>query len=245
MAHSPAMRRAGLAVPAVIAVLALGCGRKERADDAPVIAGLPAIDHAWTPAELTAAAAILDELCTTAPDRMPALGDRVFARVVAADNRGTLAATPPTARQADVRQHNAALLRVYATYQRCGRPSETMAANAALLEGYAVSLAAGKQVIAALPADDPARAPKQKGLDQMAAGLAGGVGSTVGMLADPAIEPPPVEVADRLGRAIAAVRAELPAGALDEPLARLTDATAGALDPPRKAALDAVAAPLR
>lgn len=226
---------------------------KERRDDAPpppptaaAIPGMPAADHPWTPEELTRAAALLDELCATAPDRLPALGDPVFVRAIDPANRGTFAAGDLTAKQAGARVHNAAVLRIYATYERCGRPAEALAANAALLEGYAVSLGIGQQLIDSMdPAQTEAVAKVWAGLEQMARGLRGGVGSTVGVLTDPQIAPPPLDVATRLGAALAAVRAALPEGTLDDSLARLAAATAAETDPARRAALDAIAAALR
>ena len=64
------------------------------------------------------------------------------------------------------------------------------------------------------------RARRQHGLDTMADGLTGGVTSTVNMLLDPTIPGHlPPEVTGRLGAAIAAVRSELPPGALDDVIA--------------------------
>lgn len=235
------MSRAPLAL-LLIAVAACGGRRHAPADDL----GLPALDHRWTVDELERAAGRIDELCTTAPARLPMWGSAAFDRLVSPDNRATVPAAPPEARQAALTRYTAATLTLYGTYLRCGRPTETLAANAALLEGYADALAVGAVMRDAAADGSPERAQRQRGLDTMAAGLVGGVGSTIDMLVDRTI-PGQLEpaVTARLGAAIAAVRAELPPGTLDAPLAPLARATAAEPDPGRRAALAAAEAALR
>jgi hypothetical protein len=225
----------------LVIVLALIAACSGRRASEPPIAGLPPIDRPWTTAQLAQAAAALDELCTREPLRLPVLGSRTFARLIAADNRSAIVASPLAARVADHARHTGAVLQLYGTYLRCGRPVETLAVNAALLEGYAASMPDGDALIAALPPDSPEAAGKRAGRDQKIAGLRGGIVSTIDMLADPQLGAPvPPEVATRLGAAIGQVRAALPPGSLDEPLAHLDDAVADALDPARKTILIAV-----
>lgn len=237
----PAMivRAWSLVAVGLVVGLVVGCG--DRRTSEPPIAGLPASDRPWTTAQLEQAAGVLDALCTADAPRLPAYGSRGFARIVAADNRTAIVAEPLAARLADHAKHTGALLRLYNTYFRCGRPIETLAVNAALLEGYAESMAGGAALIAALPPDSPEAAQKRAGLERKLAGLRGGVTSTVGMLADPTLgEPAPAELATRLGAAIGQVRAAVPPGTLDEPMARLADAVTAELDPARKRMLTAV-----
>ena len=222
------IRRARLAA-AVTVALVVACSGSRRAEPP------------MTSVQLEAAAAKLDRDCTEAPDRLPGYGSPTFARLTAADNRKAIVAAPLAARTADHARHTAAILRLYNTYLRCGRPVETLAVNAALLEGYAASMADGEALIASLPADAPETAQKRAGHARKIGGLQGGIGSTIGMLADPALGPPvPAALATRLGAAIGQVRAALPPGALDAPLAHLADAIAAESDPARKQILIAV-----
>lgn len=225
---------------AVMFALAAACGGTQPAGDPP-IEGLPAIAQPWTTAQLAQAATTLDALCTSAPTRLPAYGSRTFERVVAADNRRTITGDTPAARAALHASNTGAVLALYGTYLRCGRPVETLAVNAALLEGYAASMPDGDAVIAALPPDSPEAAHKRAGRDQKIAGLRGGIISTVDMLADPALGPPvPAPLATRLGAAIGQVRAALPDGAVAESLAHLDAVIAAELDPARKQMLTTV-----
>jgi len=232
------------ALALVVAAL-VGCGGGKRpaaADDL----GLPALDHAWTVDELARAATIIDDTCTRAPVRLPPWGSTAFARLVDGGNRGTIPAEPIAARQAALTRYTGATLALYQTYLRCGRPAETLAANAALLEGYAEALAVGRAMRDAAAEGSPERAQRQHGLDTMADGLTGGVTSTINMLVDPTIPGHlPPEVTGRLGAAIAAVRDQLPDGALDEAVAPLPRAASAEADPDRRAALAAAAAALR
>lgn len=225
--------------------LLVGCGGGKRRT-APDDLGLPALDHAWTVDELTAAATIVDATCTRAPAQLPPWGSTAFARLVDGGNRATLPAEPIATRQAALTRYTAATLTLYQTYLRCGRPAETLAANAALLEGYAEALAVGRAMRDAAPDGSPERAQRADGLATMADGLTGGVTSTINMLIDPTIPGHlPPEVTGRLGAAIALVRDQLPPGALDEALAALPRAAGAEADPDRRAALAAAAAALR
>lgn len=198
-----------------------------------------------TTAQLEAAAVELDTRCTEAPDRLPVHGSAELERLIAPKNRDAIVAGPLAERVIDHGRHTGALLRMYNTFMRCGRPVETLAVNAALLEGYANSMADGEAVIAALPADAPERARKRAAVERKIAGLRGGIGSTIGMLADPALPVVPLPLATRLGSAIDAVRAATPPGALDEPLAQLDAAIAATSEPARRDALAAVRAAVR
>lgn len=225
--------------------LLVGCGggkRQPAADDL----GLPALDRAWTVDELARAATIIDDTCTRAPGRLPPWGSPAFARLIDGGNRRTIPGEPIAARQAALTRYTGATLSIYDTYLRCGRPAETLAANAALLEGYAEALAVGREMRDAAAVGSPEHAQRQHGLDTMAAGLTGGVASTINMLIDPTIPGHlPPEVTGRLGAAIAAVRDQLPPGALDDALAPLPRAAGAEADPDRRAALAAAAAALR
>ncbi len=231
------------ALCALALLVACGGGKRRTAPDD---LGLPALDHAWTVDELTAAATIIDDTCTRAPAQLPPWGSTAFSRLVDGGNRATLPTTPIDARQAALTRYTAATLSLYSTYLRCGRPAETLAANAALLEGYAEALAVGVAMRDAAAEGTPERAQRQHGLDTMADGLTGGVTSTVNMLLDPTIPGHlPPEVTGRLGAAIAAVRSELPPGALDDVIAPLARAAGAETEPDRRQALAAAAAALQ
>lgn len=229
-------RRLGLAI--IVAVVALGCGK--RAPSEPAIDGLPAIDQPWTTAQLAQAVPVLSALCDRDPLRLPAYGSRTFARLSAADNRTAIVAAPLEARVADHARHTGAVLQLYQLYMACGRPTETLALNAALIEGYAASTVDGDALIATLPPDAPDTAARKAGRAQKLAGLDGGITSTIDMLADPKLGPPvDAAIASRLGAAIGAARRAAP-GALDPSLAHLDEVIAAELDPARKTMLTAV-----
>jgi hypothetical protein len=237
------MSRVGL-VLAIAAALASGCGKDARPTGGNPY-GLPALDRPWTVREQAEAAAIVTDLCERGATTMPAFGSPAFSRLVDASNRTTLVASPLPARHDAITAHTAALLEIYTAYFACGRLPEALAANAALLEGYAESLAVGRAMRDAAAPDSPERASRQAGLDQMIAGLDGGIASTVAMLGD--VEIPgdvPPAIGQRLGAAIAAVRAELPAGLLDDSIATLRQAATAVTDPERRRAVAAAAAAL-
>lgn len=229
----------------VIAVaLAAGCGKDARPTGGNPY-GLPALDRPWTVREQAEAAAIVSDLCERGPTAMPAFGSPAFTRLIDASNRTTLVAAPLPARHDAVTAHTAALLEIYTAYVACGRLPEALAANAALLEGYAESLAVGRALRDAAAPDSPERATRQAGLDKMIAGLDGGIASTAAMLVDVEIpgDVPPV-VGQRLGAAIATVRGELPTGLLDDTVATLRQAATALTDPDRRRAVAAAAAAL-
>ncbi|MEZ4401100.1 MAG: hypothetical protein R3B06_13835 [Kofleriaceae bacterium] len=208
--------------------------------------GLPGLDHNWTVAEQARAAAVLDRLCDLGPTRLPGYGSAAFARLVAAANRATLPAGPALERQVAMSAHTDAVLAMYLTYHRCGRPVETLAVNAALLEGYAAALPLSRELAARPDGTAAQRQARADGVAQIEGGLVGGIDSTVAMLVDPDLGAGvPLEVAARLGTAIALVRAELRAGALDGSIAHLAAAAAAEPDPTRRATLAAALAPLR
>jgi|GEM_PF-2786244 len=226
---------------AAVVILLLGCGSRRASE--PAIAGLPPIDAPWTSGQLGQAATVIATLCAEAPTRLPTYGSRTFARLVAADNRSTIVAAPLAARVADFATHTGAVLTIYDAYFRCGRPTETLAANAALLEGYAASIADGDALIAAAPSGTPETLRKLAGREQKVAGLRGGIVSTIDLVADPQLAAPvPPELATRLGTAIAQVEAALGPAGLAEPRAHLDATIAASLEPTRKAALTAIRA---
>jgi hypothetical protein len=229
---------------AVLSLLALACGDRKAAPPPPPPLALPPLDRAWTIDDLAAAAVELDAVCTSAPLRLPTYGTAAFARLVGPELHDEVPAQPLEARQAELKRLDDAWLALYGTYLRCGRPTETLAANAALLEGYAASLQVGAALRDAAAAGSPQRAQREQGLAIMADGLRGGVGSTVGMLLDPGLPASPPEVAARLGAAIARVAAALPPGALDESLAALRAGAAAATEPARREMLAAAVAAL-
>ncbi|MBK9036363.1 MAG: hypothetical protein IPL61_34800 [Myxococcales bacterium] len=234
-----------LSIVLVVAALTVACGERKRAAPPPDLA-LPGLDHAWTVDELVTAAAAIDRACTETPMALPTHGTAAFSHLIAIDNLRAVPAAPLAQRQAELTRFTGAALRLYDTYLRCGRPTETMAANAVLLEGYAEALVVGAAMRDAAAADSPERAQRQHGLDTMVVGLRGGVTATVNMLTDASIPGPvPPTVAARLGAAIAQVRAQVPPGTLDDAVASLTAAAAAEPDPARQQTLAAAAAALR
>lgn len=227
---------------AVVAVLVLGaCGGSRKADDAGF--GLPPIARPWSLDQQQAAARTITALCQRGPTAMPGYGSPAFSRLVAADNRTTIAAAPVPVRHEQLTAHTGALLESYQAYVNCGRLGEAMAVNAALLEGYAAALSVSRAMRDAAPEGSKERAAREAGLDRMIAGLDGGIASTVAMLADVSIPGVvPVEVGGRLGASIALVRAELPADTVDDSVAALAEAARAVEDPDRRAALVAAAA---
>lgn len=229
----------------VLALIGAACGDRKAAPPPPPALALPPFDRAWTVDDLTSAAAEIARVCAEEPLRLPTYGTAAFARMVGPELHDEVPPAPPEARQADLKRLNDAWLSLYDTYLRCGRPTETLAANAAMLEGYAASLAVGAAMRDAAEAGSPQRAQREQGLALMADGLRGGVGSTVGMLLDPGLPASPPEVAARLGAAIAKVAAALPPGALDEPLAALRAGATAATEPARREMLTAAVAAIR
>lgn len=240
------MRRRFLSIFAVLALALAGaaCGDRKAAPPPPPALALPPLDRAWTIDDLAAAAKEIARVCEAEPLRLPTYGTAAFARLVGPDLLDEVPAAPLEVRQAELKRLNDGWLSLYNTYLQCGRPTETLAANAALLEGFAASVLAGTAMRDAAEEGSPQRAQRAQGVELMADGLRGGVGSTVGMLLDPGLEPPPPEVAARLGAAIARVAAALPPGSLDEPIARLRAGAAAVTEPARRDMLAAAVAAL-
>lgn len=138
-----------------------------------VKAGLPAVDHPWTVAELKAAVAVLASATTGHRDRLPHRGGAksgaVFERLVEAP---AAAADPAQAYIAHAERFDVLnqISKLYVASEMASANAEYYAITGRLLrEALALELGA-EAFLATFPADDPTRPTREAGFAQMRSG---------------------------------------------------------------------------
>jgi hypothetical protein len=146
-----------------------------------VALGMAAPDRTWSPADYETAAIVLEKLTSEDASRLPRYGSersgKVFARFVAAGDMATfIANAPPSQRVPFAVQMMLAAKRIAFAY--IDPASRGMVMDRELAECQGLLLATGAQAsetldefLARLPSDDPNRAQREKGLEQVRSGF--------------------------------------------------------------------------